>query len=333
MEDVPELQPIDIVTQRLRDGAHESVSTSFRAYQRAEPKRRKELLRSVRSVADDRPDVLAPHVHELVPFLTDETRSVRLNAAKLFVALSRANPDAVIDDVDALAGRLADEEEFYYVRARSAEALGYIGADYPQDVATPDLLANLVIGLSFDEPEVREKLAKAFAYIALGDPGRLRHRITDLAAHLDAEEELVRYHLCTALVAVGSEYPAALSDAVDALSTRLEDERPHVRGRAAEALGLVAQTAPNGSLISSERLATLAEESDEPFVTERARFAAATGKNTAGDTDEIGSLGSIRERTDELVDEITSPDHECPHCGAAVPEGGPPLCPHCGGPY
>ncbi|NUB93664.1 HEAT repeat domain-containing protein [Haloterrigena sp. SYSU A121-1] len=333
MEDAPELQPIDVVTQRLRDGAHESVSASFRAYQRAEPKRRKELLRSVRSVADDHPAVLAPHVHELVPFLTDETRSVRLNAAKLFVTLSRADPDAVIDDVDALTSRLADEEEFYYVRARSAEALGYVGADYPEDVATPDLLANLVIGLSFDEPKVKEKLAKALAYIALGDPGRLRHRIADLAEHLDAEEELVRYHLCTALVAVGSEYPAALSDAVDALSARLEDECPHVRGRAAEALGLVARTAPNASPVADERLTTLAEESDEPFVTERARFAAAAEENTTTGTDEIGSLESIHGRTDEIVDEITSPDHECPHCGAAVPEGGPPLCPHCGGPY
>lgn len=190
-----------------------------------------------------------------------------------------------------------------------------------------------MVGLSFDEPEVKEKLAKALAYIALGDPGRLRHRIADLAEHLDAEEELVRYHLCTALVAVGSEYPAALSDATDALSERLEDECPHVRGRAAEALGLVARTASNDSPLSDEQLATLAEESDEPFVTERARFAAAAGDKTTESTDEIGSLESIRERTDEIVDEITSPDHECPHCGAVVPENGPPLCPHCGGPY
>lgn len=201
----------------------------------------------MRSIADDRPAVLHPFVRELIPFLTDESRPVRLTTAKLFVSLSKANPDAAIDALDDLADRLADEEEFYYVRACSAEALGYIATEYPDDVATPDRLADLLVELSFDEPEVREKLAKALAYIALGDPSRLRHQSSDLVEHLDAEDELVRYHLCTALVAVASEHPTALSDDVDALSARLEDECPHVRGRGAEALGLVARTASDAS--------------------------------------------------------------------------------------
>lgn len=333
MDESTDLPPVDEVTQQLRNGADESGSESLRAYQGADPDRQKELLRSVRSMAADRSAVLHPFSHELVPYLTDENRSVRLTAAKLFVALSRANPDAAVDDVDALAGRLADGEEFYYVRARSAEALGYVAVDYPDDVATPDLLADLLVGLSFDEPEVREKLAKALAYIALGDPSRLRHQSSDLVEQLDTEEDLVRYHLCTALVAVGCEYPTALSDDVDALSTRLEDECPHVRGRAAEALGLVARTASDTSRLPDERLATLIEDGEEPFVIERARFAVAAMDGTADPSDEIGSLESIRERTDEIVDEITAPDGECPHCGRAVPQNGPPLCPHCGIPY
>ena len=80
----------------------------------------------------------------VVPFsipgllLRDDERSVRLTTAKLFVAAADADPEAVVPMVPALAGRLAADEEFYYVRARSAEAL---------------------------------------EYVALGDPGRLAHQV------------------------------------------------------------------------------------------------------------------------------------------------------------
>jgi HEAT repeat protein len=63
------------------------------------------------------------------------------------------------------------EDEFYYVRARCAEALGYIAVETPEAVTDPDILADLRIGLAFDEPEGKEKLAKALAHVALGGPG------------------------------------------------------------------------------------------------------------------------------------------------------------------
>ncbi|MFC4360507.1 HEAT repeat domain-containing protein [Halobium salinum] len=171
----------------------------------------------------------APSKNSLNPlskFLTDEDRAVRLTTAKLFVTLAKSEPRAVLPAVDALAERLADDEEFYYVRARSAEALGYLAVEAPEAVTSPETLADFRIGLRFDEPEVRAKLAKALAYVALGNPRRLRHQVSSLTEHLDDENELVRYHLCTALVVVGCEYPAKLAEAAEPLQERLADENP-----------------------------------------------------------------------------------------------------------
>jgi hypothetical protein len=98
------------------------------------------------------------------------------------------------------------------------------------------MLADLRIGLSFDEPEVKEKLSKTLEHVALGDPERLAHHVSTLAEHLDDEDELVRYHLCTALMIVGCESPETLTEVSNALDARLDDENVYVRGRAVEAL-------------------------------------------------------------------------------------------------
>ena len=42
-------------------------------------------------------------------------------------------------------------------------------------MTSPELLADLRIGLSFDEPVMKEMLAEAIEHVALGDPGRLTH--------------------------------------------------------------------------------------------------------------------------------------------------------------
>ena len=86
------------------------------------------------------------------------------------MTLAESEPEATLPAADALGERLADDEEFYYVRARCAEALGYVAVDAPAAVTDPETLADLRVGLAFDEPEVKEKLAKALAHVALGDP-------------------------------------------------------------------------------------------------------------------------------------------------------------------
>ena len=171
---------------------------------------RKACVQSLRSTVDDGDPPLALDSASLArilpafePLLTDEERSVRLTTAKLFVAVAESNATAVVPLVSALADRLADDEEFYYVRARSAEALGYVALDHPETVTSPEMLADLTIELSFDKPEVKEKLAKALEHVALGNPGRLTHHVSTLADHLNDEDELVRYHLSTALVEIG----------------------------------------------------------------------------------------------------------------------------------
>jgi HEAT repeat protein len=161
---------------------------------------------------------------------------------------------------------------FYYVRARCADALGYVAVDAPDAVTGADTLANLRIELAFDEAEAKAKLAKALAHVALDDPGRLRHQVSPLAAYLDDENELVRYHLCTALVVVGCEHAERLTDAADAFRERLTDENPYVQGRAAEALGLLAET--DATVESTPIVVELDSEDDDPssFLSERVQF-------------------------------------------------------------
>lgn len=326
----------DRLTGLLEERDHQETAACLDRLSAADTEIRKRALRAVRDVAEDPPCSFEGLAGPLSIFLTDDDRAVRLTTAKLFVTLAQSEPAAVLPVVDALAERLADDEEFYYVRARSAEALGYVAVGSPEEVTDPETLADLRIGLAFDEPEVKEKLAKALAHVALGDPDRLRHQTDSLAEHLDDEHELVRYHLSTALVVVGCAHPEKLVDAEDALRERLADENPYVRGRAAEALGVLAGASAEIELPPG--LDEIGTEGDEtpPFLTDRVRFCR---RRLADEQSEsppagVGTIDSVRDGTADVVREMISPDGgECPHCGIALPEDGPPMCPRCGAPH
>jgi HEAT repeat protein len=336
-----DVAPEDLV-EAVAEGRPEAGRAALNELATAPATERKAATRELRGLAQQRPEAVASVLSALADFLTDEERAIRLRTAKLFVTVARANPDAAVPTVESLAERLADETEFYYVRARSAEALGYVALEHPASVASPETLADLRVGLEFDEPEVTEKLAKAVECVALGDPDRLRHQVRRLAEHVDDDGELVRYHLCTALVAVGTAHPDRLAEATDELGARLDDPEPQVRGRAAEALGLVAASEVDVD-VPVDDLAALVDD-DNAFVAERARFARdrasveAVGKSSVDpDTQAsttLGTLDSVRASTETAVDELTSPDveGECPHCGLEIPEEGPPMCPRCGTP-
>ncbi|MEE6210052.1 hypothetical protein U3A55_07790 [Salarchaeum sp. III] len=328
MDDPP---ATDRLRALLRDGEYDAASDGLARVVNADEAARRQALNALRDLADDRPDAVAGVAAAVVPFLTDDERSFRLGAAKLFAALADANPDAARPVADALADRLRDDDEFYFVRARCAEALGYVALDHPS-VASPAVLADLRVGLEFDEPEVRERLAQALECVALGDPGRLRHHVAALADHLDDGSDRVRYHLVSALVAVGTEHPGRLASAADALTGRLDDDRVHVRGRAAEAVGLLARAGADATLPEG---ALEAAADGEAFVAERAAFAldAIRGDGGGDVPDEVGTLAGVRRTTRAAVAEMTAPDGECPHCGLALPSsGGPPMCPRCGAP-
>lgn len=321
------------LTELLEDGPHEEIEACLNRLSAADADTRKQALRAARDVAAERPDRFDGLAQPLASFLTDEDRAIRLTTAKLFVTLARTAPTVTLPVVDVLTDRLADDEEFYYVRARCAEALGYIAVDAPETVTDPETLADLRIGLEFDEPEVREKLAKALAYVALGDPDRLRHQIDSLAAHLDDETELVRYHLCTALVVVGCEHPEKVADVADALRERLTDENPYVRGRAAEACGLLAESNVETEL--SLDFDAIATEEPPSFLADRLRYLRAQVAETQSvqPPAEVGSIESVRAGTETVVEEMLSAvDGACPHCGLDLPDGSPPMCPRCGAP-
>ncbi|MFD1643779.1 HEAT repeat domain-containing protein [Halohasta litorea] len=320
----------DRLTDLLTDGDHEETVACLNQLGAADAEARKRVLRASRDVAKERPRVFKELAAPLATFLTDDDRAVRLTTAKLFVTLAQSEPTVTLPVVDALAERLADDGEFYYVRARCAEALGYVAVDSPENVTDPETLADLRIGLRFDEPEVKEKLAKALAYVGLGDPGRLRYHVTDLAEHLNSEDELVRYYLATALVAVACEHADALEPAVDALSERIDDSNPYVRGRSAEALGLANRSGFDVQLPDDWDVDAVESEAAAAFLEPRVRFAAESGPLVDG----IGETESIRNRTDDIVEAMTTPDgDDCPRCGLALPSDGMPMCPRCGRPF
>lgn len=337
MEESDQSPLIEHLPRLIEENAHEEASTCLAELRGEGTEDRKRAFQALRRVANDQPEALSPHLSELTPYLTDDSRSVRLTTTKLFVAVAEVDPDAVVAVISALADRLADEDEFYYVRARAAETLGYVALVHPDEVNSPEILADLRIGLSFDEPEVKEKLAKALEFVALGEPRRLKHQVSKLAEHFDDESELVRYHLCTAVAVVGCESPDALADARDELVDRLVDENPFIRGRAAEALGLLIREEIEEASLPDTELAVL-ENDAESFVTDRVLFAQSASddqEHSGALPNEIGTVEGIRRTTDDTVKEITSPDGdgECPHCGLALSENGPPFCPRCGVPY
>lgn len=333
--------PVEQLAELLDAGAHDDAIACLEQFETAPTEERKIALEALRRF-EAREWALEPLLPALSPFFTDGERSVRLKTAKLFVAVSEHDPDAVVSVLPMLTDRLADPDEFYFVRARAAEALGNVALEHTGEVASPAVVAELQIGLSFDEPEVKEKLAKALADIALGDPNRLDHRVPNLAEHLDDDDELVRYYLSTALAAIGCVAPEALAEEADALAARLDDENDHVRGRAAEAVGLLAGSDGDDSL-SPETTSRLHEgcEDETEFVRDRARFALDVldsidgRKRSSGGSSGEGTLDGLRATTDEAVEAITSPDGDCvcPSCGLSIPDIGPPMCPRCGSPY
>ena len=321
------------LTTLLNRGDNEETRACLNRLGVADADARKRSIRALRTIAEERPTAFEGLTAPLSGFLTDEDRAVRLTTAKLCVTLAQAEPGVVLPVVDGLAGRLADEEEFYYVRARCAEALGYVAVESPDEVTDPETLADLRLGLEFDESEVKEKLAKALVYVALGDPSRLRHQVSSLAAHLDDDNELVRYHLCTVLVVVGCEHSEKLSAAESALRERLADDNPYVRGRAAEALAILADS--DVEVTSWPELDDIDDDETPSFLSDRVRFLRGQVDDTESESrpDGVGTISSVRAETDAVVREMKSAgDGECPHCGVDLAESGPPMCPRCGAP-
>lgn len=138
MDDSTRLPSVDHVVNFLEQNAHDETRACLDQIETAPASDRKTVLRSLKSVAEAHPSVLAPAASALARFLEDDERSVRLTTAELFVTRAESTPETVVPVVSSLAERLAAADEFYYVRARCAEALGLLARVERDDVALPE---------------------------------------------------------------------------------------------------------------------------------------------------------------------------------------------------
>ncbi len=123
MDDQSGAPPDSEIVTLLEQGEKADALTALERLSMAGAADQQACLRSLKAAADDQPKLFDGVLTSLTVFLQNSERPTRLTTAKLFVTVSESAPDSVVPVVPTLAERLADESEFYYVRARCAEAL------------------------------------------------------------------------------------------------------------------------------------------------------------------------------------------------------------------
>jgi len=86
----------DRLTDLLEEANHEEAVSCLDRLDAADAETRKRALWAVRNVAEEPQYSFGGLTGPLSTFLTDESRSVRLTTAKLFVTLAESEPDAVL---------------------------------------------------------------------------------------------------------------------------------------------------------------------------------------------------------------------------------------------
>lgn len=269
-----------------------------------DPDDRADFLRAVRTRAEADPTAVADALPGLAALFDDDVDAVRLLTAKTFLAVVEADPESV--PTDPL--RAALDDEFYYVRARAAQALGRVARGTGE--ADPTLVARLLNGLSLEREESRERYAGALADVAIGAPDAVRTVSADLADSLDDDGVRVRYHLATALAALAVAHPGRVEAVADRLRERLDDEDPHVAGRAAEALGY-AGVACDPSASDED-----GDDAAHAFAADRAGFARDADSATREEL-----VAELRAAHDSVAERVGVPDE---------PDGPPGLPPGMG---
>ena len=109
MENGTDTPTPDSLVALAESGDGSQARAALERLEGASDEQRRECLRTLRSLADERPAAVAEFVPALERFLSDDDRSVRLATAKAFVPVAAAQPAAVVPTVSTLADRLADE--------------------------------------------------------------------------------------------------------------------------------------------------------------------------------------------------------------------------------
>jgi hypothetical protein len=125
--------------------------------------------------------------------------------------------------------------------------------------AHEEMVADLCIGVEFNQSAVKEILAKTLIYVAFGDPSRLRYQRASLTEHFDDKKNSSSITSVQRWWLLDGSLQRSKPKAVELLQGRLGDANPYEV--AAELLGLLAASQSSGwsesdSMVSRVKMRT-----------------------------------------------------------------------------
>jgi HEAT repeat protein len=199
-----------------------------------EPTTRREAIDDFGALARIDPDAATDHVEAVIDCLTDESLVVARGAAEALVPIAREHPDALLDSLDAIVESLsADAIDLALV---GAKLLTPLAVEYPEEIGTSaDRLLEILVTDEIPTPET--------AVPATIERDEARKLVKSVQQEALERRQYVRRTAANVVVAVVEADPTAVTD-IEALQTLLDDDDPGVVGPALDALGVIAESAP-----------------------------------------------------------------------------------------
>lgn len=229
-----------------------------------------ERIASTRDTAYNSPDPVPPQVEELIPTLVskldDASPAVRDSAEDALVEIGEADPRHIADVADRLAAVLESDRADSRAKAATVLRVGtekeppadnWDHSPGPVENVFDDVLDTVprLVAAVVDEEErplVREAAAKTLEVIAWGHPDRIANHADRLHDGVTAPHAGIRANAIGVLGAtVYRDYysvegaPEAVGAAVPGILDGLADPNPEVSAAAVDAVGTLAQAAPD----------------------------------------------------------------------------------------
>jgi hypothetical protein len=190
-----------------------------------------QVVEAIRSVAEDDPSVVEPHVSELAAIISDSDQSRHL-PTRCVMDLAGIDPSIVLDVVPALESAAATGDDV--TRGYAVYALSEIADAYPEEVFPA--IDVLVSRLQTDDETTQTNALAALGTVASNYPDAAKPIIDQIAPLLDASEDQVRNNAVGLLADLAQQHPAVVIQYAAEIAALLEDANPQARVNASIAL-------------------------------------------------------------------------------------------------